>query len=455
MALTRRGYGAGIDCFANVMGEEPTPSTAPLPSTSSTSSSPSPHWSESFVEHLRTVHFALSILAVAIGFTLLSAKEYDAQKAWRQATEIRDLNEKWDKDMSLLYQASFAPEGRSQSLPASFSLWERGRNNYGSITITWDDLMSEPHWRAFAAGDKKPSSVASFKSWWNALNEGFDIPIPTMEEHSVRPCSTRRFLSTTRDPKKGFADGRCDAGIYPGNQVQIQNSKLIRLKCDDEPEPAIRPDNYVTYCNFLIQNSDTNFEPHDVGFIAHVDQQTVIKSLFGDWSNGDFQVAFPDLSRAATPGLEYVSLEHLPDRLNEGSSADQVIEAFGLKIAASDVTRWGVLILLAAQFYFWLHLHELTQRIEPTDPGWNVAWIGIYQPWLAFITVIVSACALPIAAASLAGARIHFERHPHLQLLTACAAIGASACLAISTAFKLYRLRGGRRSTATTCASGA
>jgi hypothetical protein len=60
------------------------------------------------------VHFALSILAVAMIFTLLAGREYDSQKAWIEAAEIRDLSENWATKMSRLFDGMFSnsPAGR-------------------------------------------------------------------------------------------------------------------------------------------------------------------------------------------------------------------------------------------------------------------------------------------------------------------------------------------------------
>src|SRR5258708_6990966 len=104
------------------MDEQQTASGTTPPFTPSSPSLPSsPHWSESFVEHLRTVHFALSILAVAIIFTLLSGKEYDAQKARTQASEILSLSENWEHSMSRLFDA--LPTAQGKYLPTHIGLY--------------------------------------------------------------------------------------------------------------------------------------------------------------------------------------------------------------------------------------------------------------------------------------------------------------------------------------------
>jgi hypothetical protein len=435
------------------MVEESTLPESQLPSTPSTSSSKSPHWSESFVEHLRTVHFALSILAVAMIFTLLSGKEYDEQKAIAQALEIRDMNQKWDTEMIRLFDNLTAAQGKY--FPVRVRLATVGKSfafpdfKLTIFDIGKEDLMSVTQWQAVVAAGRRPTSIASFRSWWNTLHRGLDIPIPDISG-PAKPASLNavKIIGAAGPPTdchfvyNHLSPEPESCWFSPYSWPTLPNDiKLDGIDCSK----SLHRDSFD--CHFTIHRLvGKNDEPIEFlinGSASHIDEK-IVRSLYGDWGYGDFDTAFPDLTKAVYPNLEYIDLNVLTDKLSDGSRGDQVIEAFGLKIAASDVSRWGVLLLLAAQFYFWLHLRELTVRIAPTDPGWNVAWIGIYQPWLALITVIISACAFPIVAASLAGSRIRFERHPHLQLLTECTAIGVSAYLAISTMFKLCKLRSGR-----------
>jgi hypothetical protein len=97
--------------------------------------------------------------------------------------------------------------------------------------------------------------------------------------------------------------------------------------------------------------------------------------------------------------LRNISLESVPARIASSEvPGEQVIEALGLRVPASEVTRWGVILLLAAQFYFWLHLHEFNRKIAQSSPGLDVAWIGVYRTRVAAMTAFVSSCILPVAA---------------------------------------------------------
>jgi hypothetical protein len=63
------------------------------------SSTPVPsHWSKDFVEHLRTVHFALIAVSVGLILLVLSSSQYNAVTALVQVQEILDLKRQWSSD---------------------------------------------------------------------------------------------------------------------------------------------------------------------------------------------------------------------------------------------------------------------------------------------------------------------------------------------------------------------
>jgi hypothetical protein len=420
------------------MSDQSEPSASPQSAPSPASAAASSHWSESFVEHLRTVHFALSILAVAIIFTLLVGKEYDPQTALNQAMEIRDVSENWGTNMVQLFDNLLAGQQRHYPIRLWLSSYEGRDSSSYLLDISKEDLMTMSQWQSLAAFGRPPSSAASFRSWWNNLHKGLDIPIPEIG-YDIRTQYSKQYQTNCQligPPRRKGCRAYVFIREFEDNvSVSAEESKVDSVDCSRGQE-----------CYFRAHVLKKTKYPYEFDFsitasTSHIDERS-LKSLHGDWKEGDFDTAFPDLTKAIYPSLEYVELKDLPDRLKDTSKGDQVIEAFGLKIAATDVTRLGLPLLLAAQFYFWLHLHELTRRILPTDPGRDVAWIGIYQSWLAFATVVGSACLLPLVAASLAASRLHFENHPYWQGVTAIAAFLVSLCIAVLTVHKLYKLRG-------------
>ena len=74
------------------------------------------------------------------------------------------------------------------------------------------------------------------------------------------------------------------------------------------------------------------------------------------------------------------------------------LELFGVKFPSEVVGRWGVIVLLAVQLYFLMHLQEFALCLEPGDAAWNYPWIGTYPASLAKVVFVTSATILPLAA---------------------------------------------------------
>jgi ABC-type glycerol-3-phosphate transport system permease component len=102
-----------------------------------------------------------------------------------------------------------------------------------------------------------------------------------------------------------------------------------------------------------------------------------------------------------------------------------------------------VLILLSLQLYLWLHLHELTTRIEPDAEGWNVAWIGVYRTRAALAVAVVSCLVLPVLAAITLAYRLSSTSFQYRRTLLTMSwtAVLASLLIGLFTVWRLITLR--------------
>jgi hypothetical protein len=161
---------------------------------------------------------------------------------------------------------------------------------------------------------------------------------------------------------------------------------------------------------------------------------------------GSYDNSFSDLA-AASQGLENANLASIVDHIRDlQSKGDAPPEFFGLKIPSSEAGKWGLVLLFATQFYFWIHLHELSNRIEPSDPGWEVAWVGVYPSKTAFVATLISSCILPVAVGALFGIRLTRSQSSlfghHGLFVTAMILMNALiVAVALATAMSLFRLR--------------
>lgn len=173
---------------------------------------------------------------------------------------------------------------------------------------------------------------------------------------------------------------------------------------------------------------------------------------FPNWPAGTFDTAFHDLVLSSSL-LAGIPLQGIPERLAAlQPKGEQEIEVIGLKISAGEVTRWGVMFLLAVQCYFWIHLHEFTRKVDPASPGRDVAWIGVYHSLAASLASVLSACLLPVAALWQLSRRLptvlpeSLGSHGSAAVVYGVPAIGM--LIATLTAIRLSRLRSSLHLTA-------
>jgi hypothetical protein len=134
-----------------------------------------------------------------------------------------------------------------------------------------------------------------------------------------------------------------------------------------------------------------------------------IRKLFADfsrkhdpstlWPRERFDKTFRSLD-ALTRNVQTSSLYdiqmHLEDlEKREGGQ----IEAFGLKIHGETLARYGLVVLLAVQTYFWLHLRTFRRRAKDQDFEPTAAWVLIYDDWWARRASEASVILLPATAA--------------------------------------------------------
>ncbi len=93
------------------------------------------HWSKDFVEHLRTVHFALLVVSAGLILLLVSSREYNAVSALVQVEQIIDLKRQWSEEWIKKYGAvsyeHYAPPKEEFAIDAQLgAITNTGTNPY-------------------------------------------------------------------------------------------------------------------------------------------------------------------------------------------------------------------------------------------------------------------------------------------------------------------------------------
>ena len=120
--------------------------------------------------------------------------------------------------------------------------------------------------------------------------------------------------------------------------------------------------------------------------------------------NHSFKDAFRELAAVYGPlqDVPLASAELILD--GEAKRTGDTFEAAGLKIPADLAVRCGVLLILGVQLYMLIHLREFGSRLD-RNPGFEVAWIGVYTSQLARAMLFASLLLLPACTVILLSVR--------------------------------------------------
>lgn len=364
------------------------------------------HWSKDFVEHLRVVHFGLISFSVGMIILVVSAKPYNSKIAEREMAELYRLQRvgspAWlrtrpsgEKFMVDLPKPSHLSHGNLGNIPVRDE-GGRPRQVQGTIyqnketrdvvfVFPEDDwfqttYVSSPHEDA----DKFPKTLLEFQDWWSYLYDP--------ENHYI----SVDFVNDV------WAEGDLTGLPEKSNYVDlhyglVSNQTLKQVQLTKHLEAG--------RTGFMGHLPETNQEVFLYALrYEHVDaSQGLLKSFFPDVCSGSFNDSFPDL-RSATEEFATDPLDEIRKHVNEeAAKGADLFEAFGMKFPTDQITRWGAIVLLSIQIYFFLYLRQLAGKLSPSDAGWDVPWIAMDQSKAARVILFVTVTVLPcVAAASLA-----------------------------------------------------
>jgi hypothetical protein len=323
------------------------------------------------------------------------------------------------------------------------------------LWLTDEQFSAYSKWK-FGGADMAaaPRSLVEFRDWWNQWKEGVVVHVPDLN-HPGSCTSAVLHQSTDLGVLKGHDPfERLDCKIevramYPDSKQEAvptweyhsdwaDRIVLLIFRVPFAPKGADRS-RVKSGDDLFIQ---TNYSAKSV----RISQSVLRQGLYSDWPPGDYNTSFPDLA-AASQGFEQEPLSSVVQRIRDiQNKGDVPLEFFGFKIPGAEAGKWGLVLLLATQFYFWIHLHELSNRIRPTDAGWNVAWIGMYSSKISVIATLVSSCALPVAVGVLFGLRLSKSNTVifghHSYMVAGMAIMNALIiAVAIATIMRIIRLQ--------------
>jgi hypothetical protein len=360
----------------------------------------SPHWSADFVEHIRTVHFALVGVCLALIGVIQFKKPLEVTTAQSQLQEIKSAVDRWDTDVILqnalsnLGLNSFPPmfmpvagkidnafrvdnrmcvmsEATAILLPA---------NNTSAGHIIYQDKWKEELF-------KKPSSLREFRDFW-------DRKATALSFKNTNHAGDKILLARKNgaDEVLVFHPGKIDfsSGSFEGPEISMTDRKQEQSIAD---LLHVSPARFVLSWNL---GEDKALLPVPISETT-LDVQPALIRTHPYWKPGAFSRSFSDLDKA-TASVQDRSFEGISSNLQEEASKPKTesFEVFGVKFPVEKATRWGILLIVGIQLYLWIHLHELSPKLKEGDAGWDVAWIGVYRSLPARTLFVSSTALLPV-----------------------------------------------------------
>jgi hypothetical protein len=342
------------------------------------------HWSRDYVEHLRTVHFALLTISVGL-IAILSSESFDAGKAHTQIEELLQIKSWWTQDglfTHLPNRVGLPPryiprlEGDFIQVAASSELEVGGDQTLVLTLPDWYWCVGDDE-DPFNAPKDFPNSVRDLERWWNQLRV----------EHNV---------FKVRSIYPGVAVGReKNKHEVRQNQLYGRHARRVELAWTNACLPSKNHTLTGMTASELYTVDIAQFN------VAEVNRR-ILQHYFIDLLPGPYENTFKDLIRAARSG-EDLSLETMERRIADIAAKGEVFEIFGLKFPAQALSTQGIIVLLSVQLYLFLYLKRLSNQLKPGDPGWDTPWIAMDRSITAQFCVFVTFILLPVIAVGLAG----------------------------------------------------
>lgn len=367
------------------------------------------HWSKDFVEHLRTVHFALIVTCVALIVIKTSGTESTYQKARSQIDLVKKLVPEMN-GTAFAGRAEKVYSAANRKKESNYvTSYHRGSETFrASMSVSQVFIVAEAPWRGSQPPKTHPGYPVGTMEWANTA----------MSYQQVG--SLENFKTAWDAISKHYVLGSCNGSTAP---ELVQNHDIDKLFTEDGPAARGKPADTYLACSpeneedYAVEqelgarrtqntgDSDPLLVLADAGhsvIVGLLDQEYVsffpedlLRAKFPDLPQGQFSEAFADLNEL-TNGLQSDKIDELQAWLSSQQSqhSSESFEAFGVRFPASATVSWGTVVVLAVQIYLLLHLRELAPRLTSDDPGLDVPWVGLYR-WSVSRLMMTASLLLP------------------------------------------------------------
>jgi hypothetical protein len=359
-----------------------------------------PHWSEDLVEHIRTVHFALVAVCLGLIGLIQFQKPRDVSIAQFQLQEIMKAVDAWDTPQVVgQIRDAFGRAGVYTTSPPVLFWLEADGQSFGVIPqgVAWVSGEGNRKVRALDTNEllKNPKSLADFQRVWDVLAGSVWVTMPDTNKFSQTLVRSGKDGKTSLQgytkldsPRSGW---RSVDWVLPTPEQSSAVQTVLHSSVD------------MLYV-IKLEAGDTLLLPVGVSSKQQVYGLTALQQTHPYWKTAPFASSFAELNSATTT-MQDQSFEYIAGQLAKEAAKPKTdsFEIFGVKFPVETASRWGIVVIVGIQLYLWIHLYELSPKLKGGDPGWDVAWIGVYQSLPARIVFLSSTALLPIGTIVLLG----------------------------------------------------
>jgi len=367
----------------------------------------SPHWSADFVEHIRTVHFALVGVCLALVGVIQFKKPLELTTAQYQLQEIKSAVDGWNTEE--IFQNVFSSLGLNSAGPMYMPAGGTLENAFllNSHICVMSEAMAillpasngsaghmiyRDKWKEVLF--KKPSSLREFRDFWDRR--------PIVLSFTSTNRTGEKILLARRNGSNQVLEYHLGKIDFPSGSYEAPNISLTDQKQQQSIADLLKVSPGMFVLSWQV-GEDQALLPVLISQITLNVQPALIRTR-PYWKSGAFSDSFSNLDKA-TATLQDKSFEAISSNFQEEASKPKTdsFEVFGVKFPVEKATRWGILLIVGIQLYLWIHLHELSPRLKEGDAGWDVAWIGVYRSLPARILFIASTALLPVVTIAALG----------------------------------------------------
>jgi hypothetical protein len=349
------------------------------------------------VDHIRTVHFTVFIVALVLTVALQGRKKPQLDRAASDARAIRLLEQKWSKVEDAfrkppgLHVAAKGTPTKGARLaglqPGRYLLRGNSVNPHRRV------IFNVPRTWIYVDGTKTGECKADFEFFETYLR-----PLDTLKKFL-------RFWDDNRDGQCAFVEfdlATNDAAAFCGG------IERVAATASDAPVTASLLPHATFNGNWQISATLETAGPEhkhicDFATISFPYTPADLPTIFAgvadqarNWGDGKSRDEFKDLI-AEAKYLDESPLPQLEGALDERANSDtERVELFQAKLPVEAIATYGTLVLVTCQLYLLAHLLELRRMARDVARfDWPTGYIGLYENRLIFLFTFVSIVVWP------------------------------------------------------------